>query len=134
MLAIITIATRKTSKCWPGWASTPTGYTIEWSRIEPEPGLFSSAELNHYRRVLECCHQNSLHPMVTLSHFTTPRWFAAQGGWDQDVAPDLFTRYAERSARHLGDLISSATTFNEPNIPFLLSAQHGYGRRVRTAD
>src|SRR5215813_8441769 len=29
---------------------------IEWARIEPEPGLFSLAELDRYRRVLEECH------------------------------------------------------------------------------
>ncbi|MEO7680190.1 MAG: family 1 glycosylhydrolase, partial [Sphingomonas sp.] len=29
---------------------------IEWARIEPEPGLFSSAELDRYRRQLDLCH------------------------------------------------------------------------------
>jgi beta-glucosidase len=50
-----------------------------------------------------------------------PRWFAALGGWESDGSVDLFARYAERAAKHLGDLISYATTFNEPNVPMLLS-------------
>src|SRR5215470_824511 len=95
-------------------------FSIEWARIEPEPGLFSIAELDHYRRMLAACHEHKLIPVVTLHHFTAPRWFAAQGGWENDDSTDLFVRYAERTAKHLGDMIGIGTTFNEPNIPFLI--------------
>jgi beta-glucosidase len=96
-------------------------FSIEWSRIEPEQGAFSRAELEHYRRMLAACHENNVTPMVTFNHFTVPRWFAALGGWENKVADELFARYCERAAKHLGDLIAFATTFNEPNIPALLS-------------
>jgi len=95
-------------------------FSIEWARIEPEPGFFSRAELDHYRRMLAACHENNLRAMVTFYHFTSPRWFAAIGGWEADSSVDLFTRYCERASKHLGDLISFATTFNEPNVPMLL--------------
>ena len=95
-------------------------FSIEWARIEPEQGFFSRAELEHYRRMLAACHEHKLTPMVTFNHFTTPRWFAALGGWENPASVDLFVRYAERAARHLGDLIGLATTFNEPNLPRLL--------------
>ena len=108
-------------KMLAGFGLNTYRFSLEWSRIEPEPGFFSRAELDHYRRVLAACHENHVQPMVTFNHFTTPRWFAAQGGWDSEESADLFVRYAERAARHLGDLISYATTFNEPNLPFLLS-------------
>ena len=93
---------------------------IEWARIEPEPGQFSSAELDRYRRQLEACHARGLAPMVTFSHFTVPRWFAARGGFEVSDAADLFARFAERATAHLGDLISYATTFNEANIQRLV--------------
>lgn len=96
-------------------------FSIEWARIEPEQGFFSNAELGHYRRMLATCHESKVQPMVTFSHFTSPRWFAALGGWESDGSVDLFARYAERAAKHLGDLISYATTFNEPNVPMLLT-------------
>jgi beta-glucosidase len=93
---------------------------IEWARIEPEPGLFSTAELDHYRRVLEACHKRGLKPMVTFNHFTAPRWFAARGGFEVADGADLFARFAEKSTQAFGDLIAYATTFNEANIQRLL--------------
>lgn len=95
-------------------------FSIEWARIEPERGHFSTSALEHYRRMLAACHENGITPMVTLYHFSSPRWFAAIGGWEKPGAPDLFVRYCDRVARHLGDLISFASTFNEPNLPALL--------------
>ena len=95
-------------------------FSIEWARIEPERGHFSMAALDHYRRVLAACHENGVTPMVTFYHFSSPRWFAGLGGWEEPACVDLFARYCERSARHLGDLISLASTFNEPNLPMLL--------------
>src|SRR3546814_3767559 len=35
-------------------------FGIEWSRIEPEPGRFSLAELDRYRRILENAHAPGL--------------------------------------------------------------------------
>ncbi len=95
-------------------------FSIEWARIEPERHHFSLAELDHYRRMLAACHENGVTPMVTFSHFSSPRWFAASGGWEKASNVDLFVRYCERSARHLGDLIGLASTFNEPNLPMQL--------------
>jgi beta-glucosidase len=95
-------------------------FSIEWARIEPEQGVYSRAELDHYRRVLASCHEHNLTPIVTYWHFTSPRWFAGLGGWEHAGAGDHFVRYCERTAKHLGDLIGGAATFNEPNIPSLL--------------
>ena len=86
----------------------------------PAAGQFSLAELEHYRRVLATCHEQGIKPFVTFNHFTTPRWFAAEGGWENPRSPDLFARYCERTARHLADLIHQAATFNEPNLGLLL--------------
>lgn len=94
---------------------------IEWARIEPEEGKFSTAELDHYVRVLEACHKRGLKPMVTYNHFTVPRWFAARGGFEVADGADLFARFADKSTARLGDLISYASTFNEANIQRLVA-------------
>ena len=95
-------------------------FSLEWSRIEPERGWFSVAALDHYRRVIETCLAHDVTPFVTYSHFTTPRWFAAQGGWASADAAELFARYAERATRHLGDLLRWVATLNEPNLMALM--------------
>ena len=90
--------------------------SIEWSRIEPEAGEFSRAALEHYRRVCAFAREVEIEPVVTFHHFTTPRWLADRGGWIEKDAADLFARFCERSATHLGDLVGRACTINEPNI------------------
>jgi beta-glucosidase len=95
-------------------------FSIEWARIEPEPGLFSIAMLDHYARIIDGCRERGLTPIVTYNHFVCPKWFAASGGWVNPKSPDWFARYCERATRHLGAGIGYATTFNEPNIMRLL--------------
>jgi beta-glucosidase len=100
-------------------------FSLEWSRIEPEEGEFSLAQLDHYRRMLATCHEHGLTPMVTFHHFTSPRWLAASGGWEAQDTPDKFARFCERAIAHLGDLMPLACTLNEVNIGPLISAMIG---------
>lgn len=95
-------------------------FSLEWARIEPEEGQFSTAALNHYRRVLEACHEHGLTPVVTFHHFTSPLWLLAVGGWEDAATPERFGRYCDRVTERLGDLIGVACTLNEPNLPWLL--------------
>jgi len=90
-------------------------FSLEWARIEPEPGQFSLAMLDHYQALVEGCRARNLTPVVTFNHFTTPRWFAAQGGWTHPDSPARFARFCDRAARHLAAGIGYATTLNEPN-------------------
>jgi beta-glucosidase len=91
-------------------------FSLEWSRIEPEDGEFSTAALDHYRRMCDACWERGVAPIVTFHHFTTPRWVAARGGWTTPDTARLFGRYCERAARRLGDVIARVCTVNEPNI------------------
>lgn len=95
-------------------------FSLEWSRIEPEEGEFSRAALDHYRRMLSSCHEHGLTPMLTFHHFTSPRWIAAGGGWEERRTAERFARFCEHSMRHLGDLVPYACTLNEPNLGGLL--------------
>lgn len=96
-------------------------FSIEWSRIEPEPGQISLAGLSYYRRVLESIHRHGMVPFLTYNHFTTPRWFAAQGGFSNKDGIEPFVRFCRIVTEHLGDLIGIAATFNEPNLLTQLS-------------
>jgi beta-glucosidase len=91
-------------------------FSVEWSRIEPEEGEWSSAALDHYRRMCATCLEHGLAPVVTYHHFTTPRWLADRGGWEDPATADRFARFCERTAAALGDLQARACTINEPNV------------------
>jgi beta-glucosidase len=91
-------------------------FSLEWSRIEPEDGFVSRAEIDHYRRMVATCHEFGLTPMVTLHHFTVPRWMAALGGWDNPQAPDLFARFTETALPILAEGVEWVCTINEPNM------------------
>lgn len=90
-------------------------FGIEWARIEPRPGQFSRAELAHYRRMIETAFELGLTPIVTLQHFSVPRWFAEQGGWGVESAADRFAAYVSEATRIL-DGVEWVVTINEPNM------------------
>ncbi|WP_313540006.1 glycoside hydrolase family 1 protein [Leifsonia aquatica] len=97
-------------------------FSIEWSRIQPEPTLFSRAELEHYRRMILACTTRGITPVVTLNHFTVPAWFARDGAWAQAEAATLFEQYVRYVVSGVGDLVDWWVTFNEPNAGALLLA------------
>ncbi|WP_029429844.1 family 1 glycosylhydrolase [Blastococcus sp. URHD0036] len=90
-------------------------FGIEWARIEPDPGHVSRAELAHYRRMIDTALQLGLAPVVTLNHFTVPRWFAEEGGWTGEKALDRFVSYVQ-AATGILDGVPYVATFNEPNM------------------
>jgi beta-glucosidase len=101
-------------------------FSVEWARIEPEPGEFSIAALDHYRRMVEGCLQRGIVPAVTLHHFTLPRWMAERGGFESpDIAARLGT-YASRVGEALGDGIGLACTINEPNVVAMIGYLRGH--------
>jgi beta-glucosidase len=91
-------------------------FSVEWARVEPEEGEFSRSALAHYGRVLDACERNGLLPVVTLHHFTSPRWFAERGGWGLAQNIRFFGRYAARVSHVLGGRMPWVCTLNEPNI------------------
>ena len=90
-------------------------FSVEWARVEPEEGFFSQAMLDHYRRICAACREAGITPMVTFHHFTSPRWVAGRGGWEEPSTADRLARYCERTAKALGELVDWGCTLNEPN-------------------
>ncbi|MCC7451516.1 MAG: family 1 glycosylhydrolase [Anaerolineae bacterium] len=91
-------------------------FSIEWSRIEPEPGKWDEAALSHYRDMLKALHERGMTPMVTLHHFTNPLWIADHHGWLWDETPAHFERYVRKVVGALGDLCTLWCTINEPVV------------------
>jgi beta-glucosidase len=96
-------------------------FSIEWSRIEPEMGVWSGVAMAHYARVLQALRDRGIEPVVTLHHFTNPAWFARRGGWLRQDSAERFARYVEHVARNLPG-IKYWVTINEPTV----LVKHGY--------
>lgn len=91
-------------------------FSIEWARIEPQKGVFNQNEIEHYREVLAYCHQKEITPIVTLHHFSSPKWLIEEGGWENEMVIDYFTNYCEYVVKHLGSLMGYVCTINEANM------------------
>ncbi|NIJ37107.1 beta-glucosidase [Sphingopyxis panaciterrae] len=101
-------------------------FSVEWARVEPERGHVSEAALDHYRRMADACLSRGIAPVVTLHHFTQPRWLARLGGLAAPEFPQLFAEQAARVVRAL-DGIALVCTINELNLP-AIAAPYFRGR------
>jgi beta-glucosidase len=90
--------------------------SVEWSRIEPEPGLFDQTALCKYAEMMRLLRARGLEPMVTLHHFTDPLWLVESGGWENPSVADFFSRFTERVVEALGDQVHLWCTVNEPIV------------------
>ncbi len=96
--------------------------SIEWSRVEPEPGRIEWGALARYGAMLGALRQRNLEPFVTLHHFSEPLWVAQGGGWTNPDTARHFGDFVEVVAQELGHLATYWCTINEPT----LYALHSY--------
>ena len=97
-------------------------FSIEWARIEPVSGQFDEAEVEHYRKMIRFCKDNGVTPIVTLHHFTSPKWLISKGGWEAESTVEDFKRYCAYIAEKLGDELEYVVTINEANMGLQLAA------------
>jgi beta-glucosidase len=90
--------------------------SVEWSRLEPREGEWDENAFSFYRRLLASVREHDMVPLVTLHHFSNPRWLAAKGAWETGVIVPLFDRFAAKVVQELGDLCNFWVTINEPVI------------------
>ena len=90
-------------------------FSVEWSRIEPERGRFSSEALALLRQRVERLLELGIEPVLTLFHYTHPSWFAGFG-WETREGAELFLRFVREVAEAVGDRVAIYTIFNEPLV------------------
>ncbi|MBI5549355.1 MAG: family 1 glycosylhydrolase [Deltaproteobacteria bacterium] len=93
--------------------------SVEWARVEPEPGRFDDAVLARYRAMLEGLSRRGIKAMVTLHHFTHPRWFHQRTPWTGAASVEAFAAFSRKVAEALRGRVSWWCTLNEPMV-FLL--------------
>ena len=91
-------------------------FSVEWSRIEPQEGAWSTEAIDHYKKYAATLKKAGLEPVVTLFHFTLPIWFAEKGGFTKRKNIEYFVRFCERIVAELGITIKYVITINEPEV------------------
>ncbi len=91
-------------------------FSVEWSRLEPQKGQWNQAAMDRYVDWAKRLRQKGIEPMVTLWHFTLPKWVRDQGGFLEDVTLADFEAFSRRVAEQLGPHVDWWCTINEPNV------------------
>ena len=91
-------------------------FGIEWSRIEPQRGIYSEEAIAHYREEIEYMLSKGILPLLTLHHFTNPLWFEDMGAFEHKDSPEIFLSFVKKVIESFGDLVSEYITINEPNV------------------
>jgi len=89
-------------------------FSIEWSRVQPEPAVFDESALATYEKMVDHLLANEVTPILTLHHFTHPKWFHDLSPWHTEKSIEIFYKYALRVINKLSDRIDWFITFNEP--------------------
>lgn len=90
--------------------------SVEWSRVEPRRGSFDQTALQRYGEMIRGLRDRGIEPMITLHHFTNPRWLTEQGGWASKETVELFRRFVHHVVMELGPYCDLWCTINEPNV------------------
>ena len=90
-------------------------FSIEWSRIEPEPGVYDEKVLERYKSWCQQLKKRGIEPMITLHHFTEPAWFVKRGGWERRDNLRYFEAFCQTTTSALAPYCRYWTTINELN-------------------
>jgi beta-glucosidase len=119
-------------------------FSIEWARIEPQRDVIDEQALAHYDAFVDALLAAGVRPMITLHHFSNPRWVhdpadpdCSNGPSDENLCgfghPEGGPLVVEEMAEHAaliaaryGDRVDEWGTVNEP-INYLFA---GYGAGV----
>jgi beta-glucosidase len=92
-------------------------FSLEWSRIEPEEGVYNIEALRHYKRYIAALIDAGLTPIVGLWHWTHPVWFEEKGGFSKKANLIHWRKYVEKVADELDwSEVKYANSLNEANM------------------
>jgi len=92
-------------------------FSVDWSRIEPQPGEFNETALDQYASWCQQLCAAQIEPMVSLHHFVEPSWFTELGGFEKrENVEEHFDRFVKHVTVRLAPYCRYWATINEPNL------------------
>lgn len=92
--------------------------SVEWSRIEPEEGIFSQEAVDHYKAQLDLLKKSGIKICLTLYHFSHPVWFEKMGHFTDPKQLKAWEKYVDRIVPQIESYVDYWITINELNLPY----------------
>lgn len=95
-------------------------FSIEWARVEPQPGRYNEAAIRRYVEMARKLKAAGIEPVVTLWHFTFPSWMVTKGKpgksrWFHPTYRERWPLYVEKMVKAMGSNVKVWAPQNEPN-------------------
>ncbi len=92
-------------------------FGIEWSRVEPEEGVWDKAAWDTYKEYIESQLAMGIEPFLNIWHWTMPVWFTQKGGLTKRSNLKYFERFVAKLCQELPmKKLKYVITLNEPNV------------------
>lgn len=89
-------------------------FSVEWSKIEKNPGEYDEAALDHYENVCKEMRANGIKPVITLYHYTEPKWFSKMGSFEKRENCKYFVDFCTKVYERLHPYTYMWLTFCSP--------------------
>ncbi len=89
---------------------------VDWGRLQTAPETYDLEALKRYQQIIKMIRDRKMKVMLTLFHFTVPKWIQAQGGWESETTIHHFTHFSQKVITEFHPLVDYWITFNEPQI------------------
>lgn len=95
-------------------------FSLEWARIEPEPGRYDEAAIDRYVEMARRLRAAGIEPVVCLWHFTFPDWLydhqnPKNSNWLHPLADERWLAYVQKVVPRLKGQVRYFAPQNEPN-------------------
>ncbi len=100
----------------------PTHYrfSIEWARVEPQPGVYNEEAIRGYVRMARKLKELGIEPVICLWHFTFPDWLydhkkPGRSNWLHPQVRERWNAYVEKMVQATAPHTKFYAPQNEPN-------------------
>lgn len=90
-------------------------FGVEWSRIEPEEGVWNEAAIKHYQDYIAELRKRNIEPFLNIWHWTNPVWFEEKGAFTKRANLKYFERFVKKVSETLCVNVNYVLTINEAN-------------------
>ena len=95
-------------------------FSVEWARVEPEPGRYNEAAIRRYVEMARKLKAAGIEPVVTLWHFTFPSWMVTEGRagksrWLHPLYRERWSLYVYMITKAMAPYVRIFAPHNEAN-------------------